>query len=86
MEDLLNLLGSLDESEIKNMISFLKEYKKSRSSVEKKIEAARKVLELQNVAEVDMEHTRISKLRGYGLITVDEELRRITELYKNKTS
>ena len=86
MDKLLDLLGSLGESDIKAMIAVLKEYSSVRSNIERRIKNARKPLELQGVSEIDMEHTRICKLRSYGLISVDEELRRITELYKNKES
>jgi hypothetical protein len=39
---------------------------------------------MQGASQIQIEHSKICKLRALGVIGVDEELRRITELYTNK--
>lgn len=83
MDDVLTFLTSLDDNEVKNMLIFLKEYVKSRKQVEVacKLEKLESILRMQGTPEIQIEHSKICKMRSLGLIDKTEERRRITNLY-----
>ena len=83
MENVLSFLSSLDDTEIQTILVFLKEYVKSRN-IESKLERCTEVLKLQGATKTQIEHSKICKLRSLGIITVNEEIERIKQLYINE--
>lgn len=80
MENVLCFLTSLDDSEIDTMLTFLKEYKKSRE-IEEKTEKICKTLRKIGESEIEIESYKISLLRRMKLINIDQEIHLKTQLY-----
>jgi hypothetical protein len=84
MENVLSLLATLKDSEIDTAMTFLKNHKKKTREIEKRVEKYCKSLRDRGLDEMEIESSRICKLRVMGIIDMDEALRRLNELYKHE--
>lgn len=81
MEDVFSLLSSLTDSELQEVLVFLKECIAYRI-VENRLDRGTELFRQRGEeTEVEIESMRISRLRIMKIIDIDEELRRKTYLY-----